>query len=386
MKKHVLAAAVASVLVAPAMAQQVTVYGVIDGGYATVKQDNGSATTKQNMVGGLVSGNGTGTLSGSRLGFKAAEDLGGGVKLDVVLENGVNFSGGNAAQNVTGSSTAGANTNGQQILSANTRAAWVQLSSSSMGSVRLGTQNSLYKDITEGYAADGGVSLTGSASFYQSNTVTTRPGSAITYSLPTFQAGLDVKVALMNSGRPSNNTVESNANGSSYSLDYKTGALGAALVYERYKDVYRAATREIVDLVYDVTASNSSAVLVDKVESRALALKYDLGSNLSLRLVNYQVKDTDTDTTAIVDNKGNSFGAIYKAGANTFTATLTRGKLLRGNITSDYKTSGYQLMAVRDLSKRTNVYFAMGQSKWDLQSSAVDITRTDSGIGLRHSF
>lgn len=385
MKKHVLAAAVASVLVAPAMAQQVTVYGVIDGGYATIKQDSGTATTKQSMVGGLVSGNGTGTLSGSRLGFKASEDLGGGVKLDLVLENGVNFSGGNASATTVGSSTAGANTNAQQILSANTRAAWVQLSSNSMGSVRLGTQDSLFKIHTEGYAADGGVALTGSSSHYQNNAVTTRPGSAITYTLPTIAAGVTAQVAMMNSGRPSNNTIESNASGTSYAIDYKTGALGAVLVYERYKDVYRAANREIVDLVYDVTASNGSAVVVDKNEARAVALKYDLGA-VSLRLVNYSVKDTDSDVTAVVDNKGNSFGAIYKAGANTFTATITRGKLLRQNVSADYKTSGYQLMAVRDLSKRTNVYFAMGQSKWDLTSSSSDITRSDTGIGLRHSF
>jgi predicted porin len=67
MKKHLIAAAVAGVLAAPAMAQ-VTVYGVMELG--VVNNDAATSTTKM----------GSGYINTSRLGFKGEEDLGGGMK------------------------------------------------------------------------------------------------------------------------------------------------------------------------------------------------------------------------------------------------------------------------------------------------------------------
>jgi predicted porin len=67
MKKHLIAAAVAGALAAPAMAQ-VTVYGVVELGIANA--DAATTTTKM----------GSGAINTSRLGFKGEEDLGGGMK------------------------------------------------------------------------------------------------------------------------------------------------------------------------------------------------------------------------------------------------------------------------------------------------------------------
>ena len=75
MKKHLIAAAVAGILAAPAMAQ-VTVYGIMDLAVRSSSPDVGPSTTT------LVSG----SFYTSRLGFKGTEDLGGGLKASFTLE------------------------------------------------------------------------------------------------------------------------------------------------------------------------------------------------------------------------------------------------------------------------------------------------------------
>ena len=94
MKKTLIAVAALSAMAASAMAANVTVYGVIDTGFhfqhsspkwstnlPGVKTDKATqSTNKFDMA--------TGQNSGSRLGFKGVEELGNGVKVGFVLENG----------------------------------------------------------------------------------------------------------------------------------------------------------------------------------------------------------------------------------------------------------------------------------------------------------
>ncbi len=75
MKKHLIAAAVAGLIAAPAMAQ-VTVYGNLETGILNTDTDGKASTTKlQSSV-----------VNSSRLGFKGSEDLGGGLKAFFRLE------------------------------------------------------------------------------------------------------------------------------------------------------------------------------------------------------------------------------------------------------------------------------------------------------------
>ena len=82
MKKHLIAAAVAGVLAAPAMAQ-VTVYGIIETGIANT--DNGGSAEDTTKFADSV-------VNSSRLGFKGEEDLGGGMKAFFRLESSLNAS------------------------------------------------------------------------------------------------------------------------------------------------------------------------------------------------------------------------------------------------------------------------------------------------------
>jgi len=84
MKKQFIAAAVAAAFAAPAMAQ-VTVYGVID--QAIGSQDDGRAAGAANSA--STTTNFTNLLATNRIGLRATEDLGGGLKASFVIEGGL---------------------------------------------------------------------------------------------------------------------------------------------------------------------------------------------------------------------------------------------------------------------------------------------------------
>jgi len=86
MKMKLLVVAVASAIAAPAMAQNVTVYGILDYSLVSKSNQGGSATvstTTQRFVASNL-------LSSSRLGVKGTEDLGGGLKANFVIEGSAN--------------------------------------------------------------------------------------------------------------------------------------------------------------------------------------------------------------------------------------------------------------------------------------------------------
>lgn len=115
MKKSLLALAVLSAFAGAASAQtSVTVYGVVD--MALQHENNGGAAGSKTALD-------SGIESGSRLGFKGSEDLGGGLKANFDLEMGVNADNGTSSQ--------GGLTFGRQ--------AWVGLSGN-FGSVNFGRQ------------------------------------------------------------------------------------------------------------------------------------------------------------------------------------------------------------------------------------------------------
>ncbi|NVD74292.1 porin [Duganella sp. BJB1802] len=89
MQKHVMGALALGLVSAVAQAQSsVTVYGIADAGL--VLERGGPAGNTQNVSSGVG--------SGSRLGFKGKEDLGGGLVAGFQLENGYNIDTGTAGQ------------------------------------------------------------------------------------------------------------------------------------------------------------------------------------------------------------------------------------------------------------------------------------------------
>jgi predicted porin len=117
MKKSLIALAALSAFATAAQAQStVSVYGIVDAGLSSYEGTN--AKGQKVTTEGIKQGN----ASGSRLGFRGTEDLGGGVKANFVIE---------MTADVTGSTALTA-----------TRQAFVGLQSGA-GEVRIGTQNTV---------------------------------------------------------------------------------------------------------------------------------------------------------------------------------------------------------------------------------------------------
>jgi predicted porin len=144
MKKSLFAVAAATAFTGAAQAQSsVTVYGILDVGYtggnATVNTRNTTTnvgTTARQSVSRISNS----MESGSRLGFRGNEDLGGGTSAQFVFELGIQPAG-NAGSNPDG---AAAGATGAGTWNPNVRQAFVGISQKGIGQARVGTQNTLF--------------------------------------------------------------------------------------------------------------------------------------------------------------------------------------------------------------------------------------------------
>ena len=384
MKKHLIAAAVAAAVAVPAMAQNVSVYGLFDAGYATSKITHGDLVTKQTAIGGLHSANGTGTLSGSRLGFRGSEDLGGGLKANFVYELGINYSQGIAATTSPANNAANIGLNGAGM--GNVRQGFVELAGG-FGSVRIGTQNTLMKDSTEAIDPLGGVTLTGAASMYQAGVNGRR--DTITYATPNLN-GFTVRAQAYFGENTSGGTddVAKTNKGSAISANYINGPLRVEAIAERIKNqTYAANGNRLVSLQSDSVTyfTTATATTIDKANYDAVGASYNLGpATLHALTTKLKLKD-DIDNAEVTST-------LVGVTIPVTGAFSVRGSITTGKITDDgshtYDLDGYQLVGQYDLSKRTHAYVALGQTKYDATDNAIggDVKAKQFGIGLRHSF
>ncbi len=389
MKKLLIASAALAMVAGTAQAQSsVTVYGLIDAGYATSNIDHGNnLETNQKAVGGLHSGNGTGTLSGSRIGFRGVEDLGGGLKANFVLETGINYSSGEA----TGTAPASTGLSNAAMF-ANVRQGWAGLSGNA-GEVRIGTHNSLAKDITEAIDPNGGVTMTGWIA--QAGLLVTRPANSITYLSPVMngfsvQAQYDEGETTTSASTPKDNYAQS------FSLMYKAGALEVAAVTETRKNAaYTAGSggAAIVNVGANAssTVTGADAVLlpggattIDKVTYDAFGAAYTVsGVRVAALTTRLKLKDAVADDSGEI--KTNMLAASGNVGAFTIRASVSNGEVV-DNGTKSYDVDAYQLVAMYPLSKRTHVYGAAGQSKYDSPTANKDVKINQMGVGMRTTF
>lgn len=380
MKKHILAAAVATAVAAPAAIAQVTVYGLMDAGYATSDISHGSgAQTDQRIVGGLHSGNGTGTMSGSRLGFRGEEDLGGGLKANFVYELGINYSNGTSA---TDTPEAADNFSGNAAGMANVRQGYLGLSGG-FGAIRIGTQNTVTKDVTESMDPNAGASITGAASLYQAGLNNTR-ADVIKYISPSF-GGLQVTLTVDAGESTRSESVAKDNHATAYAATYKQGPLAIAGSVEVRKEAYYSSANIVTLSSGSVTHAAAAAKAYDEVTHQAVGASYDFGvAKLFAMTTELKFKDATAADNGKIDST--LVGLSLPAGANL----KINGSMSSGSIedagTETYDLDGYQLAAVYTLSKRTNAYFAIGQTKYDSPTANSDVKIRQAGLGLRHSF
>jgi predicted porin len=365
MKKHLIALAVAGAVSFPAMAQNVSISGILDAGIGNDSITNNTNTRKTSNT-GLANRNSTSTIN-----FSGTEDLGGGMKASFFMNQSMN--------------------SGTGALAA--RDTWAAISGG-FGELKIGRYTPGFETITAGYSQGGGTSLTaGTADFMfgsaiQDNaaaTITSAPQAVYTeigrggaggtghiqFSTPTMN-GLS---AVVGYGRANNDasTTGSSTGFAQYeaSLNFVSGpvSIGGGFV--------RANT---------TTEGNAAAERDIELMSIGASLNLD---GIILRVGHIQrSEDLAVGGTAVVDADTTSVGVtIPLSGAVAAYATAFTGSDgANGAALQQRDMTGYQLGAQYNLSKRTNVYAVYGQNEFTGQGVAQSSKITGTSVGLRHSF
>lgn len=301
MKKHLIAAAVTTAIAAPAMAQNVSLYGTFDEAIVMTKNQGGQDVTN------LTSG----TVSSSVLGFKGAEDLGGGLKALVQFEGNMNHNGTNTI-----------NAEGQLGKTAGNfdREAWVGMAGG-FGEVRLGRT-----DVTGVQGIDGlGSSKTLGNIDDFGGSLGKDGASAIRYTSPTmngfkFDAGLQMSATT--------NTASGTADITSAGVYYTAGAISVA-AGQTQKEVAGATSDKETQFAarYNAGAfavgvarqAYSSATASSEFTTTQVGVDVPLGNGMTLgaSYKNYNKKTTNTSDvkrTAVALAKGLSKRTTVYAG------------------------------------------------------------------------
>ena len=321
MKKSLLALAVLSSFAGVASAQtNVTVYGIVDMG---VQRTDTNVTEPTWALD-------SGLQSGSRLGFKGTEDLGGGLSASFQLENGFTADNGMQAQ-------------GGRLFG---RQAWVGLNGG-FGSVKFGRQN------TPIFAAVGSVDpfevgLAGDLT-QTVNTFGLRMDNTVNYSLT---AGAFSGQAAYGFGEQPDSTSKNRQLGLSFG--YANGPVNAVLAYHKQEDLTGTASDKISFLggTYDFGVVKAHASFAD--EKTATSEK---------------IRDYMVGVSAPVGAVGRVIGSFQR----------------EKNRSTDAKFSLFAVGYTHNLSKRTNLYTSLGYGK-DEAPGVADVKSNKFNVGIRHKF
>lgn len=329
MKKSLLALAVLSTFAGIASAQtSLTVYGLVDAGIVTERGGPAGNVTK------LTSG----VESGTRLGFRGTEDLGGGLAAKFVLETGI------------AADTGGFNQGGLAF----GRQAYVGLGGN-WGSVTLGRQ------YTPHYLAlvdvdPFGAGLAGNAANLIPTTL--RMNNTIKYTSPAY-SGFLAELAYGLGEVPGDTSASSQIGAA---IGYTNGPLLVKLAYHRIEN---AAS----------TDHNNNTLLVGKWDFGVAAASLGFG---------------ETKGFGAIDNREWIIGASVPFGASSFLLSYIRND--DRNATSN-DANQWAIGYTYAMSKRTNFYTSFARISNDNAAGYTVGNASETGtgdkafnVGIRHTF
>jgi predicted porin len=379
MKKSLIALAALGAFAGAASAQSsVTLYGLVDVNYQYIKAGDSATlgTAAGTNIHKLADGNDWGP--GSRWGLRVAEDLGSGLKANVVLESGFTADTGASAQN------------GRLF----GRQAFVSLASASLGEVRLGRQYTLHDEVQVlnnpfgnatilnpggggGYATTG--SLAAPASRLPLFIDAVRQDNAVQYISPSF-AGFRVQ-GMVAAGEG----VQDRYQG--VKGVYANGPLNVALSYEQSHARVPVGGLSNVNKIVELGGNYDFGVA--KVFAGFQQGK-DLTTGSSAVAGGGNGSQIGTLTIPAVGGVGftanklraYTVGASVPFGAITLAANYTAAKYENGGLDRDLGRFG--IGATYALSKLTTLYTAYGQATGDLKNAVLE--KRVFQLGLRKAF
>lgn len=363
---------------------QTEIYGLIDMSYNQITSD-GVSKQSQTAIGGAAStgansANGTGTLNGSRLGFKVVEDIGNGTKVGAVIEYGLNLT---SSTDTQAGQTAG-------VALANIRQGYISVQNINWGTVEAGTLYTFIDGASGslgGAIANGGTnSVVGAANLLKYGLGgTPRNSNAISYTSPSF-AGLRVRVLRGYGETVTNSTTQNNADASSLGVDYTNGKFSAGWAMYKLDNVTNTDT-SVVDHIG--TANDTTAVDNDgtaNVKQIIFGGSYDFGfAKVGLNRSSY-INDVVSSSKVDIKSSQTALSAtIPLAGGWSLHPAYTTGQIDTSG-TKAYDTKGIDLIGVYTVSKRTNFYVAHNKTAYTSVSSGVEYNQQSYSLGMRHSF
>lgn len=347
MKKSFLALALMSAFSGAAFAQSsVTIYGIADVGVQSI-----------DLGAGRITGIQSGQAAGSRLGFKGTEDLGGGLKANFVLEQGILLD--------SGASDQGGKTFGRTSI--------VGLSGD-FGVLNLGrdkTTTLKFFDNFDPFASALINNGTGTrANYFVGGTAnpaadtTGRVSNAIYYGTPGNLNGFS---ALASYGFGENAGDTSTGRSLGLNLGYKIDALEVG---------YNFAKDNAFTTVGTVNTVNA-------VKAHTVAASYDFG--VAKPVFFYQKQSNDTSS---VDKKIYSLAATVPVDANS--KVLAGFTKVKNDAATASDSKQFSLGYTYAFSKRTDLYTAYARTTQDAKSaflkSVAGSNITEFTAGIRHQF
>lgn len=330
MKKSSIALALIGISTGAVFAQStVTIYGVVDAGLV---HESGSTTGSVNNLSG-------GIASGSRLGFKGKEDLGGGLSANFVIENGFNPDTGIAGQS--------------GLLFG--RQAFVGLSGNG-GAVTLGRQYSPYYKVLRDVADPFAAGLAGRAGNLMATN--TRIDNMIEYVAPKL-GGFSADAGY-GFGEVAGDNAKSRNIGAA--IGYAQGALNVKLAHHQL----------------------NNAAATDKTSNTLLAGSYDFG--VAKASLGYAINKG----TGTADSNDAIAGVSVPFGTSKVLASYIRhNDKTAANKDANQWAIGY----IYSLSKRTDLYSSYAHISNSNGATFKVGNATDKGtgdsafnLGVRHSF
>jgi predicted porin len=341
MKKSLIALAVLAASGAAMAQSSVTLFGVVDAGYAVGK----GATNKTQLA--------TDRIGSSRLGFRGVEDLGGGMRAEFWLEAGVGNDSGAGANTNTNNQATGATTSGLTF----NRKSTVGLVGS-MGEIRLGRDYSpqFYPDAQ--YDPFGTNGVASSLIAYGGGFAAVRASNMVAYHSPNV-GGFTVMLG-------------------SYMGENNTGAAAGKAgdgngIHVRYAKG---------PLALGIASATTKTGAATEVKTSTMGGSYNLG------VANVMFNSNTVSNTGAADIKGTLIGAAIPMAGGTFK--LSNASLKQGAAETKRNAIGY----VKPLSKRTSLFATYarngnsGGAARGLNGATVNANQSSTGydLGVNHTF
>ncbi|WP_028999970.1 porin [Azohydromonas australica] len=386
MKKSLIAITVMAAFATTASAQSsVTLYGLVD---LSVINTKGGSRVGGNSVTELLDGVAYGP--GSRWGLRVSEDLGSGLKANVVLESGFGAD--------TGAQTQGTSNLGiaSRLFG---RQAFVSLASASLGELRLGRQYALHDEVNAVNNPFG--STTVLTPTYPVSTGGTNPAArsvklpffvdgprvdnAVQYISPTF-AGFRAQAMVAASEGQANTITTPNSVVPRYEavkLSYFKGPINVAVSYDQNRNGSIPGTHDKVLNIaanYDFGMAKVFAGYQLSKELTPIGMAYSGVPSFN----NIVPANSTTGAFPLDELKGYIVGVAVPIGSTTLGAVYTRVKYSNVGDTLSADLGKFAVGATYGLSKQTTLYAAASVANGDLKDSIQE--KRAIQVGLRKAF